>query len=119
MANITIDDILLRIGERLNKIDAAMADTRNLTIKAIQQSTALMNSFKLLNNNLDDFLSPDIQMDSLPSEINMKNKANSLYINDLMEMLRSFHYRIDELKQFEQELEKYQHEITPGSMGES
>jgi|TARA_Y100000310_G_scaffold321752_1_gene379836 hypothetical protein len=113
MAKVGIEEILYRIGNRLQLIEAAVVDNRKLMTRVMEQSNELLMGFKHINN-LVDFIVPDEEL-----EKELKKIPSPLYIDNYMDMAKSIYDRMNELRKLEEELEKYKDEITPGTMGES
>ena len=111
----TLHEILLDIKYRLNHIEDISADNRAVIIKLVKQS-----------NQIVRFLSK-IEIEEVPNDIDMFSQPFPAEENDekikkfetLKELLDDFMSKREELKEFEEELEKNKDKLTPGQIGES
>ena len=111
----TLHEILLDIKYRLNHIEDISADNRAVIIKLVKQNNQIVEFLKQIEieevHNDYDVISQPI----LSEEEEEKFKK----YESLRALLDEFMDKRDSLKEFEEELQKYKGDITPGTIGES
>jgi len=112
--NITIKDLIRDIDYRLTHIEDCQADNRQLMIKLIKQSNRVVEFLRDMEKEVMN--DPDY-----PGDINvgLPQPESSKKINSVQELFAEFMEKREDLKEFEEELQKHKDEITPGQVGES
>jgi len=111
----TLHEILLNMDARLKHIEDIEADNRDIIIKLVKQGNSIVKflskiDIQEVSDDLEDMMYPDkTEYEGLKS-----NK-----IQELKELVEEFMDRQDDLKEFEEELEKNKDKLTPGTIGES
>tara|TARA_Y100000310_G_scaffold137625_1_gene136560 strand:- start:215 stop:493 length:279 start_codon:yes stop_codon:yes gene_type:complete len=90
----TIEQILVKINDRLEEIEILVVDDRKLLTKLIHQVDHITDVFK-------EFISTDS------------------YNDDIFDVFQLMTREMNSLKKLEKELKKYEKKLTPGIMGES
>ena len=114
--SITIKEMIKNIDSKINHIEDMVADNRYAIIKLIKQSNQVVQFLKGLEiedifDASDDFRTT-IELPSTDSDgVNDMSK--------LKKILDDFVDQHQELKEFEEELQKHKDKITPGTIGES
>ena len=111
----TLHEILLDIKYRLNHIEDISADNRAVIIKLVKQNNQIVRflskiEIEEVHEEYDTFSQP-----VLSEEEERKFKK----FETLKELLDDFMSKREELKEFEEELEKNKDKLTPGTIGES
>ena len=110
--NTTIRELIENIDFRLTHIEDIEADNRKLMVKLIKQGNSIVEFLKQFDIEDAEPLLP-----GLPSEEeNLQEKGR---ITDLKQLLDEYMEKHQELKEFEEELQKHKDKITPGTIGES
>ena len=105
----TLHEILLDIKYRLDHIEDMEADNRSFIVKLIKQGNSIVKFLA----NID--VEP-IEENSFPI---VDKKINNDRIKHIKELVDEFMNKHKELRELEEELEKYKDDITPGQVGES
>ena len=111
----TLHELLLMIDAKLNHIEDINADNRAIIIKLVKQGNSVVKFLSKIDieevgNEFEDISTPPLS----ESETLRSNK-----MQELKELINDFMDKHKELKEFEEELEKYKDELTPGTIGES
>tara|TARA_R100000005_G_C4867503_1_gene125696 strand:- start:100 stop:447 length:348 start_codon:yes stop_codon:yes gene_type:complete len=115
MAKETIKEMLEMIDAKINHIEDISADNRAIIIKLVKQSNQIVQFLKQIevedvNDDFENILSSPM----LESE-----KIKSDRMEELKEMVNELMDKQQDLKEFEEELEKNKDKLTPGTIGES
>ena len=115
MAEQTIKEMLKMIDAKIEHIEDITADNRAVIIKLVKQSNQIVQFLKQIEieditDDFEDITSPPM------SE---SEKLRSSKMEELKELVEEFMDKQQDLKEFEEELEKHKKELTPGTIGES
>ena len=110
----TAEQILHRIGNRLESIDNAVENNKRILIKVMRQSNELFKAFMVMSDVIDN-----VALSNIDIEKEVENFPSPLYIKEYEEMAKSLRDRVEEFQKFEEELENFKNELTPGTMGEA
>ena len=115
MAQETIKEMLKMIDAKIEHIEDITADNRAVIIKLVKQSNQIVKFLKQLElHEVSD------EFESITSPpVSAEEKLRSNKMEDLKELVEEFMDKHDELKEFEEELEKNKDKLTPGTIGES
>ena len=111
----TLHEILLNMDARLKHIEDITADNREIIIKLVKQGNSIVKflskiDIEELDDEFEDITSPPL------SE---SEKLKSGKMQELKELVEEFMDKQQDLKEFEEELEKNKDKLTPGQIGES
>ena len=111
----TLHEILLNMDARLKHIEDITADNREIIIKLVKQGNSIVKflskiDIEELDDEFEDITSPPL------SE---SEKLKSGKMQELKELVEEFMDKQQDLKEFEEELEKNKDKLTPGTIGES
>ena len=115
MAEQTIKEMLKMIDAKIEHIEDITADNRAVIIKLVKQSNQIV---KFLSNIEIEDITDDFESITSPP-LTESEKLRSNKMEDLKELVEEFMDKHDELKEFEEELEKNKDKLTPGTIGES
>ena len=110
--DITLHVILLMMDAKLNHLEDISADNRAIIVKLVKQSNQIVNYLKQLEIEVvEDYgiEEPPPIGSNLPSE----------KILELKELFEEFNSKKEDLKEFEEELEKHKNKLTPGQVGDA
>ncbi len=110
----TLHEILVDIKYSLNHLEDIEADNRAIIVKLVKQNNTIVNYLKQLEIEVvEDY------EDVLQSPLSKEEEKNIKKFESLKVLLEEFMSKRDELKEFEEELQKHKDELTPGTIGES
>lgn len=114
----TLHEILKDIKYALNHIEDITADDRTLLVKLVKQNNTIVEYLKTLEIEIVDspVYEEEVYTDPLMSE---EDKDKSVKAEQLREMLDAFLEKRKDLKEFEKQLKKYKHMLTPGQIGDA
>ena len=111
----TLHELLLMMDARLKHIEDITADNRSVIVKLVKQSNQIV---KFLSNiEIEDVTSDFENITSPPISESEKIRSNKM--KELKELVNEFMDKQQDLKEFEEELEKNKDKLTPGTIGES
>ena len=115
MSEQTIKEMLRIIDAKIEHIEDISADNRDIIIKLVKQSNQIVKFLKQLelhevSDEFEDITSPPISKEE---------KLKSGKMQELKELVEEFMDKQQDLKEFEEELEKNKDKLTPGTIGES
>ena len=115
-----LKELFLLISDRINHIEDAMLDHRDLLIKLVKQNNDVVKFLQSLE--IDQVLAEEMDMD-VSNTTNYVTKGNveasAKKMSHIKELIDEFMERHENLKEFEEELKKVKKLITPGQMGEA
>ena len=111
----TLHEILLDIKYRLNHMEDMEADNRALIVKLVKKNNSIFKFLSKIDIEPVDSPFEDIELPPLKED----NKSNLKRMKHIKELLDEFMEKTKEMKEFEEELNKYKDKITPGQIGES
>ena len=113
---ISIIEIIQDIDARLTHLEDIQMDNRELTVKLVKQGNTVvefLKDFQIEELNPED-LEIGIGLPPLPDPEERVSRTEAL--KDIIDNIIERH---ENLKEFEDELEKHKDKITPGQVGES
>ena len=115
MAEQTIKEMLKMIDAKIEHIEDITADNRAVIIKLVKQSNQIVKFLKQLElHEVSD------EFESITSPpMSESEKLRSGKMQELKELVEEFMDKQQDLKEFEEELEKNKDKLTPGQIGES
>ena len=115
MAKETIKEMLEMIDAKINHIEDISADNRAIIIKLVKQSNQIVQFLKQIDvEDVNDDFENILSSPMLESE-----KIKSDRMEELKELVNELMDKQQDLKEFEEELEKNKDKLTPGTIGES
>ncbi len=117
MANekkIRLEKVLQDMSHSLNHIEDTMADDRALLVKLVKQNNTIVDYLKQLEVDIVEEYENELVSDLSEEEKKRMKKAK-----ELKEVLNEFMDKRKDLQEFEKELKKNKHMLTPGQVGES
>jgi len=108
----TLHELLLMMDARLKHIEDMSADNRAIIIKLVKQNNSIVDYLKQLEIEVVE----DYDMEE-PQPFGTNLPKDKLI--ELKELFDDFKSRKQELKEFEDELQKHKDKLTPGQVGES
>ena len=115
MAEQTIKEMLKMIDAKIEHIEDITADNRAVIIKLVKQSNQIVRF--LSNLEIEDV--GDSFEDITSPALSESEKIRSNKMKELKELVNEFMDKQQDLKEFEEELEKNKDKLTPGTIGES
>jgi len=116
MNKLEFQRVITLINERLGVLDKRVDENKRVLHKLIHEFDDL---FKMLTSTPDfsDFDDSDFPPDIF--EKNEKKSTDSVYIKDSTVAAKFLFEQMEQLRELQKELEKYEDEFTPGTLGES
>ena len=115
MAEQTIKEMLKMIDAKIEHIEDITADNRAVIIKLVKQSNQIVRFLSSLE--IEDV--SDSFEDNTSPALSESEKIRSNKMKELKELVNEFMDKQQDLKEFEEELEKNKDKLTPGTIGES
>ena len=109
----TLHELLVMMDARLKHIEDISADNRAIIVKLVKQSNQIVEYLKTLELEVQEI---EYGIEEPPSIGSNLPKDKLLELKDLFENYKS---KKEELKEFEDELQKHKDKLTPGQVGES
>jgi len=109
-------EIIQDINFRLTHLEDIETDNRKLIVKLVQQGNTMVEFLKQFN--IEEIDPEDLMVERLP-ELPFFDEDRVARTEGLKDLIDDIIERHNDLKEFEEELEKYKNEITPGQVGES
>ena len=111
----TLHELLLNMDARLKHIEDISADNRAVIIKLVKQGNQIV---KFLSHIELEEVSDEFENIPTPN-LSKEEKLRSGKMQELKELVNEFMDKQQDLKEFEEELQKHKCDITPGTIGES
>ena len=111
---IKLAKVLQDMSHSLNHIEDIMADDRELLVKLVKQNNTIVDYLKQLEVDIVEEYENELVSDLSEEEKKRMKKAK-----ELKEVLNEFMDKRKDLQEFEKELKKNKHMLTPGQVGES
>ena len=111
---IRLEKVLQDMSHSLNHIEDTMADDRALLVKLVKQNNTIVDYLKQLEVDIVEEYENELVSDLSEEEKKRMKKAK-----ELKEVLNEFMDKRKDLQEFEKELKKNKHMLTPGQVGES
>ena len=108
----TIKEMLKTIDAKIEHIEDISADNRAIIIKLVKQSNQIVKFLKDLDFEIQNVYDSDEQL-------NFNQNVSEDKLLELKDLFDEFKSRKNDLKEFEEELEKNKDKLTPGQVGES
>jgi len=112
----TLIDIIQDINFRLTHLEDIEVDNRKLIVKLVQQGNTMVQFLKQFD--IEEINPEDLMVEKLP-ELPFFDEDRVARTEGLKDLIDDIIEKHKDLKEFEEELEKYKNEITPGQVGES
>ena len=109
-------EIIQDINFRLTHLEDMEADNRKLMVKLVQQGNTMVQFLQQFN--VEEIDPEDLMVEKLP-ELPFFDEDRVARTEGLKDLIDDIIEKHKDLKEFEEELEKYKNEITPGQVGES
>ena len=109
-------EIIQDIDFRLTHLEDIELDNRKLIVKLVQQGNTMVEFLKQFD--IEELDPKELEIGLLPElpSTDEERMSRTVALKDLIDDIIEKH---KDLKEFEEELEKYRNEITPGQVGES
>ena len=112
----TLIDIIQDINFRLTHLEDIEVDNRKLIVKLVQQGNTMVQFLKQFD--VEEIDPENLMIERLP-ELPFFDEDRVARTEGLKDLIDDIIEQHKDLKEFEEELEKYRNEITPGQVGES
>ena len=112
MSEQTIKEMLKMIDAKIEHIEDISADNRAIIIKLVKQSNQIVKFLKDLDFEIQNVYDSEEQL-------NFNQNLSEDKLLELKDLFNEFKSRKNDLKEFEEELEKNKDKLTPGQVGES
>ena len=109
-------EIIQDINFRLTHLEDMEADNRKLMVKLVQQGNTMVQFLKQFD--VEEIDPENLMIERLP-ELPFFDEDRVARTEGLKDLIDDIIEKHKDLKEFEEELEKYKNEITPGQVGES
>ena len=109
-------EIIQDIDFRLTHLEDIEADNRQALIKLVQQGNTVVKFLKQFD--IEEIDPENLMIERLP-ELPFLDEDRVARTEGLKDLIDDIIDKHKDLKEFEDELEKYKNEITPGQVGES
>ena len=111
----TLHELLQMMDAKLNHIEDITADNRAVIIKLAKQGNQIV---KFLSNIEIEDITDEFENISSPP-LSQSENLRSNKMQELKELVDEYKDKHEDLKEFEEELEKNKDKLTPGQIGES
>ena len=108
----TIKEMLKTIDAKIEHIEDISADNRAIIIKLVKQSNQIVKFLKDLDFEIENIYNSEEQL-------NLNQNLSEDKLLELKDLFDEFKSKKNDLKEFEEELEKNKDKLTPGQVGES
>ena len=112
----SIIEIIQDIDFRLTHLEDIEADNRQALIKLVQQGNTVVEFLKQFD--VEEIDPENLMIEKLP-ELPFSDEDRVARTEGLKDLIDDIIEKHKDLKEFEEELEKYKNEITPGQVGET
>ena len=109
-------EIIQDINFRLTHLEDIEVDNRKLIVKLVQQGNTMVQFLKQFD--VEEIDPENLMIERLP-ELPFFDEDRVARTEGLKDLIDDIIEKHQDLKEFEEELEKYKNEITPGQVGES
>ena len=109
-------EIIQDIDFRLTHLEDIESDNRKLMVKLVQQGNTMVQFLKQFD--VEEIDPENLMIERLP-ELPFLDEDRVARTEGLKDLIDDIIEKHKDLKEFEEELEKYRNEITPGQVGES
>ena len=110
----TLHELLVMMDARLKHIEDMSADNRAIIIKLVKQNNSIVSYLKQLEIEVVE----DYDMEE-PLPVGTQTNLPKDKLLELKDLFENYKSKKEELKEFEDELQKHKDKLTPGQVGES
>ena len=110
----TLHELLLMMDARLKHLEDISADNRAIIIKLVKQNNSIVSYLKQLEIEVVE----DYDMEE-PLPVGTQTNLPKDKLLELKDLFENYKSKKEELKEFEDELQKHKDKLTPGQVGES
>ena len=110
----TLHELLLMMDARLKHIEDMSADNRAIIVKLVKQNNTIVDYLKQLEIEVVE----DYDMEE-PLPVGTQTNLPKDKLLELKDLFENYKSKKEELKEFEDELQKHKDKLTPGQVGES
>ena len=110
----TLHELLLMMDARLKHIEDMSADNRAIIIKLVKQNNSIVSYLKQLEIEVVE----DYDMEE-PLPVGAQTNLPKDKLLEIKDLFENYKTKKEELKEFEDELQKHKDKLTPGQVGES
>ena len=117
MAKETMKEMLKTIDAKVSHLEDICADDRTFIIKLVKQTNEIVKFLQNLELDIDE----QYGIEAPPSftDVIDRNELSEKRMLEVKELLEEFKSKREDLKEFEEELQKHKDKLTPGMVGES
>ena len=117
MAKETMKEMLKTIDAKISHLEDICADDRTFIIKLVKQTNEIVRFLQNLELDIDE----QYGIEAPPSftDVIDRNELSEKRMLEVKELLEEFKSKREDLKEFEEELQKHKDKLTPGMVGES
>ena len=117
MAKETMKEMLKTIDAKVSHLEDICADDRTFIIKLVKQTNEIVKFLQNLELDIDEQYG--IEAPSSFSDVVDRKELSDRRMLEVKELLEEFKSKREDLKEFEEELQKHKDKLTPGMVGES
>jgi len=117
MAKETMREMLKTIDAKVSHLEDICADDRAFIIKLVTQTNQIVKFLQNLELDIDEQYG--IEAPSSFSDVVDRKELSDRRMLEVKELLEEFKSKREDLKEFEEELQKHKDKLTPGMVGES
>ena len=117
MAKQTVKEMLEMIDAKINHIEDITADNRAIIVKLVKQSNQVVQFLKSLEIEINEAVVDE--SGTLNYDTINKSDLSDEKILEIKSLIEELTNKGEELKEFEDELEKNKDKLTPGQLGEA
>jgi len=117
MAQETIREMLKIINAKIEHIEDISADNRAIIVKLVKQSNQIVEFLKQLELDVD--MEYGIEAPPTFSDTIDREALSEKRMLEVKEILEEFKTKREDLKEFEEELQKHKDKLTPGQIGDA
>ena len=110
----TLHELLLMMDARLKHLEDISADNRAIIVKLVKQNNTIVDYLKQLEIEVVE----DYDMEE-PLPVGAQTNLPKDKLLEIKDLFENYKTKKEELKEFEDELQKHKDKLTPGQVGES
>ena len=117
MAKETMKEMLKMIDAKVSHLEDICADDRTFIIKLVKQTNEIVRFLQNLELDIDE----QYGIEAPPSftDVIDRNELSEKRMLEVKELLEEFKSKREDLKEFEEELQKHKDKLTPGMVGDA
>jgi len=117
MAKETMKEMLKTIDAKISHLEDICADDRTFIIKLVKQTNEIVRFLQNLELDIDE----QYGIEAPPSftDVIDRNELSEKRMLEVKELLEEFKSKREDLKEFEEELQKHKDKLTPGMVGDA